>query len=232
MAKPHPSNAPGPFYVEDGCCIRCGVPHDIAPELFDWAEDESHCFVRRQPVDSEETDSMVRALWSAEVSCIRYCGTDPALLRRLAELGSAGECDVDPGRTRLRFRDRAVFRSRLGEADSAVDLADRFEASLRVEERPYPYKFRPRRRWRPAKVIFSWDAGLLGRRGHFHSVTFAKAGGESGLFEARFGLWTSAIHGLALIVDDWLKGPEAAQDVRWFSADELRAGGSGFHMPI
>lgn len=232
MAKAHPCNAPGPFYVEDGCCITCGVPEATAPELFGWTEGEVHCFVRRQPANPEETDAMVRALWSAEAECIRYRGTDPALLKRIAELGSAHLCDENPGRGRLRLRDRVVFRSRLGETDRAVDLADRFQASLLAEEAPYPYKFRPRRRWRPARVIFSWNAGLLGRRGHFHSVTFAKVGGESGLFEARLGLWSSAIHGLSLIVDDWLKGPEGAEDVRWFSADEFRAGGSGYHMPI
>lgn len=231
MTKAHPCNVPGPFYVEEGCCITCGVPESLAPDLFGWAEDEAHCFVRRQPASSDETDSMVRAMWSAEVSCIRYRGSDSALLKRLAELGSAAECDMDPGRTRLRFRDRAVFRARLGEADSPVDLADRFQASLLAEERPYPIHFRPRRRWRPARVILSWDAGILGR-GHFHSVTFAVAGDDSGRFEARLGFWSSAVHGLGLLVDDWLKGPEGAQDVRWFSADEIRSGGSGYHMPI
>lgn len=160
--RPHPSNAPGPFYVDDGCCIRCAIPTEIAPDLLGWTEDDTHCFVRRQPVDSAETDAMVQALWSAEADCIRYRGADAALLK-IAELGSADLCDVSPGRTRLRFRDHVDFRSRLGEADRAVDLADRFQASLLAEERPHPYVFRPRRRWRPAKVIFSWDAGLLGR---------------------------------------------------------------------
>lgn len=231
MTRPHPSNAPGPFYVEDGCCIRCAVPSEIAPELFGWTEEDTHCFVRRQPADPAEMDSMIQALWSAEADCIRYRGSDPALLKRIAELGSAELCDVDPGGTRMRIRDHVVFRSRLDEADRAVDLADRFQAALLAEERPHPYRFRPRRRWRPAKVIFSWDAGL-GGRGHFHSVAFAKASGGSGLFEARLGIRSVAIQGLGLLVDEWLKGPEAAEDVRWFSADELNAGGSGSHMPI
>jgi len=228
MAKAHPSNAPGPFYVEEGCCIACAVPHQIAPDLFGWTEGDTHCFVRRQPADPAETDAMVRALWSGEVDCIRYRGADPALLKRIAELGSADLCDVQPGRTRLRVRDRVVFRSRLGETDRAAGLADRFEASLRAKDRPF--QFRPRRRWRPAKVIFSWDAEIF-RRGHFHSVSFAEAGG-GGRFEARLDFWSGAKQGLGLIVHDWLTGPEGAEDVRWFSANELRAGGPGFHMPI
>jgi hypothetical protein len=229
MAKPHPSNAPGPFYVEDGCCNTCGVPYEIAPDLFGLTECGTHCFVQRQPASPEETDSMVRALWSAEASCLRYSGSDPALLRRLAEFGGAGECDIDPGRIRPRFRNRAVFRSRLGESDRAVALADRFEAFLLAEDRPYPYQVRPRRRWRPAKIIFSWEAGFFGL-GHFHSVTFAQAG--AGRFEARLGFPSAATHGLGLLVDDWLKGREAAEEVRWFSVDERKAGGKGYHMPI
>lgn len=231
MANPHPCNAPGPFYVEDGCCISCGVPETTAPELFGWTEGESHCFVRRQPASPDETDSMVRALWAAEVECIRYRGEDPALLKRIAELGSPHLCDAEPGGGRLRIRDHVVFRSRLGGTDGPVALADRFQAALLAEAGPWPYRFRPRRRWRPAKVILSWDAGLSGR-GHYHSVAFAKADGHSGLFEARLGFWSSALQGLALIVDDWLKGPEGAEEVRWFRAGEARTGGSGFHMPL
>ena len=29
----HPLNAFGPFYVGDGECISCGVPHVVAPDL-------------------------------------------------------------------------------------------------------------------------------------------------------------------------------------------------------
>jgi hypothetical protein len=231
MANAHPSSVPGPFYVEDGCCISCGVPHEIAPDLFGWTGADSHCFVRRQPAGPEEADAMVRALWSSEVSCIRYRGEDPAMIRRLAENGSADQCDVAAERTRLRLRNHVVFRSRLGEADRPADLADRFQESLREDGHPYPYQFRPRRRWRPAKVIFSWDSGIL-RRGHFHSVTFAKASDSDGRFEAKLGFWSIAAQGLGLIVHDWLVGSEGAEDVRWFSAEEYRTGASGYHMPI
>ena len=27
------------FYVEEGCCMSCGVPQSIAPELVGWREE-------------------------------------------------------------------------------------------------------------------------------------------------------------------------------------------------
>jgi hypothetical protein len=238
MAKAHPCNVPGPFYVEDGCCLTCSVPHDIAPGLFGWTKDESHCFVRRQPASPGEIDSAIRALWSAEASCIRYRGADPALLKRIAELGEPDQCDVDPGSARVRVRDRVFFSSAQSETDTALHLADRFRAHLATSDRHFPYTLRPRRRWRPARVVFSWDASLLRsassllRRSHFHSVEFAASRRGSGRFEARLTGWRPAANGLGLLVDDWLKTVEAAVDVRWFSADEYASGAEGFHMPI
>jgi hypothetical protein len=199
--------------------------------MFGWTDDETHCFVRRQPENADEIDGAVRALWSSEVDCIRYRGTDPALLKRIAELGGADRCDVDQGRVRMRIRDRVLLRSRLGEADSATALADRFRSYLAEADRPWPYRLRPRRRWRPARVIFSWDSGITGK-GHFNSVTFAVCGEGKGRFLARLAAWSPAATGLALLVHDWLKEAEAAEEVRWFSLDELDSGKPGFHMPI
>jgi hypothetical protein len=231
VAKAHPCNAPGDFYVEDGCCITCGVPHMVAPDLFGWTDDESHCFVRRQPASPEEVDSAVHALWSAEASCIRYRGTDRALLNRIAEMGEADQCDLHPGPVAVRIRDRVTFASGAGDGDSPLALADRFRAHLATDDRPHPYKVRPRRPWRPARAIFSWDV-LPGRRGHFHSVDFTVSRRKSDRFEARLTGWRPAANGLGLMFDKWLKTVEGATDIRWFSIDEYDRGGDGFHMPI
>jgi len=231
MAKAHPSNAPGPFYVEEGCCISCGVPHDVAPEIFAWAEGERHCFVARQPRDGDEIDRTLRALWSAETDCIRYRGSDPALVKRIAELGGGAQLDTDPGDVGERFRDLVTFRSAI-EQDSAGDLADRFRAQLGAHAGPCPYHLRPRRAWRPTRVVFSWTVGVS-RWPQYHSVTFAARSERKGRFEARLSsAWAPARRGLAIIVQDWLKSSEAAQDVRWFSLDELYSGAPGFHAPF
>ena len=36
----------------------------------------------------------------------------------------------------------------------------------------------------------------------------------------------------ALLIHDWLKEAEAADDVRWYSLDEQDSGSPGLHMPI
>ncbi len=67
-------NVVGDFYVEDGCCTSCGVPTAEAPDLFDDGTEQ--CFVRKQPVSSEERQRMLEVLYVQELGCIRYGGRD------------------------------------------------------------------------------------------------------------------------------------------------------------
>jgi hypothetical protein len=97
--KRHRLNVVGPFYVEDGCCTRCGVPDATAPELFGEVDDS--CFVKLQPQTASEVDRMLRAMITSEVGCIRYAGVDAAVIRRLAESGEGALADV-PLRLTLR----------------------------------------------------------------------------------------------------------------------------------
>ncbi|HEY9126263.1 MAG TPA: hypothetical protein VIM62_04010, partial [Acidobacteriaceae bacterium] len=48
-------SAPGDFYVESGCCISCGVPQAVAPDLVGWIEDEKflRCYWIKQPETPE-----------------------------------------------------------------------------------------------------------------------------------------------------------------------------------
>ena len=96
MADPYPRNAPDPFYVANDCCITCGVPVDIAPELFSWDERieyPGHCFVSRQPANNAEVDLMLEVMKCAEVDCLRYRGDDRALRGRLAQEGHNNQCE-------------------------------------------------------------------------------------------------------------------------------------------
>jgi hypothetical protein len=104
-------NVIGPFYVEDGCCMLCGVPDSLAPELFGGTDD--HCYVKRQPDTPDEIDAMVHVMVSQDLVCIRYAGSDETLLRRLAENGETDQCDVTAPRgvAALR-RDHVVFVTR------------------------------------------------------------------------------------------------------------------------
>jgi len=87
-------NAPGDFYVEDGRCITCGAPHDAAPALMAWTDDNSHCFFRRQPSTKEEVEQAIQAVRCSEVCALRYAGNDPDILRRLKEAGMGDQCDA------------------------------------------------------------------------------------------------------------------------------------------
>jgi len=91
---PHPSNARGDFYVEDGCCLTCAVPFDIAPDLFAWVEGEGQCYVKKQPATPAELDRMLAAIAAAEAQCIRYKGRERAIGIRLAQTGDGAVCDA------------------------------------------------------------------------------------------------------------------------------------------
>ena len=99
MAEPYPKNVPGPFYVENACCITCGIPTEEAPEVFAWdhnGEFDSHCFVHCQPQTPEAISKGLKAIKHAEIDCIRYRGSDPAIKQRLVEQGSEDNIDPPP----------------------------------------------------------------------------------------------------------------------------------------
>ena len=105
-------NVIGPFYVEDGCCTSCGVPASIAPELFSQS-DREHCYVRRQPENAAETEAMLRVIVTQDLGCIRYGGSDPAVLRCLVESGERAQCDVPTPRGVVPMRrDHVTFIAR------------------------------------------------------------------------------------------------------------------------
>jgi hypothetical protein len=65
-------NVVGDFYVEDGCCLSCGVPEAEAPGLFAFGPEQ--CYVRKQPSTPDEMRQMLEALYVQELGCIRYGG--------------------------------------------------------------------------------------------------------------------------------------------------------------
>lgn len=73
--RAHPLNAPGKFYVEDDCCITCGIPFVKTADLFAWAEDDGpspgQCYVWRQPDTVDEVNRMRWTIDNQELGCIR-----------------------------------------------------------------------------------------------------------------------------------------------------------------
>lgn len=236
MPKAFPENAPGPFYVEQDCCITCGVPMEIAPDIFDWSANQSHCFVRRQPATADELDRTLQAMWSAEAECIRYRGADPLLADRIAQFGLGRNCDNFPGGPRPDPRTRATFQS-ARDGDTPESLAARLRAFLSREQpdRYLPYDVRPARRWRPATVRFSWDKPLaapIGRRAHYNDVRFGHGPGPNRFNAVTASGLRGAAISLALLVHDWLRDEEKAGDIRWFARRGDWASSSGWHLPL
>lgn len=92
---PHLANVPGTFYVEDGCCISCGVWEDVAPDLLAWLPggDYSHCYVARQPETEAELSRMMDAMHVGEVDCIRARNCRPDWAEKLREAGVGHQID-------------------------------------------------------------------------------------------------------------------------------------------
>ena len=80
----------GDFYVQATCCMSCGVPQEIAPDLVGWTnENRTECYWLKQPMTPDELDRAVKIIHTQELGCHRYSGKDPAILRRLP----AEDCD-------------------------------------------------------------------------------------------------------------------------------------------
>ena len=82
--------AAGDFYVQAQCCLSCGVPQAVAPDLVGWTnETHRQCYWIKQPQTSDELDRAIKLIHSQELGCHRYSGTEPDILRRLP----AEDCD-------------------------------------------------------------------------------------------------------------------------------------------
>jgi hypothetical protein len=76
--KAYSRNTAGDFYVEEGCCLGCGVPWHEAPDHF--AVDKVQCYVKRQPADEAEIRRVISAMHLQEMGCIRYKGRDQKII--------------------------------------------------------------------------------------------------------------------------------------------------------
>jgi ferredoxin len=228
--RPHSKNAPGPFYVVDGCCTACGVPVSVAPDLFVYDESD-HCYVKRQPRTEEEFDRAFRAIWGAELQCIRYRGDDPAVLRRFAELGEPHLCDVPPSPAiRPVVRDHVTFDTASPDyfVLSAVDLAEAFRGHLfRLDKQRerlgldtrFRYRFMPLSGDATTAVLtYSWFEN------DYHSVEFHVIG-EPGRrwLVSHFSAARTGGRGVSNQLDDWLKGAGHFCFIRWYAGEDWRS---------
>ena len=99
--RKHPAvkeNVPGGFYVEEGCCTMCGVPHAEAPALFggltkNGKRTQEQCFVKKQPETGEELNQMINVMATQDLDCIRYSGSDQNIKARIIGEGEGNQID-------------------------------------------------------------------------------------------------------------------------------------------
>jgi hypothetical protein len=209
----HLKNAPGPFYVADGCCTACGVTNAIAPDLF-ASDANNHCYVKRQPSTADEIDAALRVMRTQELGCIRYCGDDETILRRLAEAGESAQCDnASPEESYIVLRNHVTFTAKTPELRdwTCVTILQSLEKFLL--RRPYTEIIRI-----PPVVGDSNEANLLVSwyEGVFHRVTIHSLPGE----EQQWLVRHSFNVGLSEFIDDWLKQSEEFDRVRWYSQEQ------------
>jgi hypothetical protein len=214
---PHPMNAPGPFYVEHGCCITCGVPETEAPQLF--GSHDAHCFVRRQPETPNEADQMMDTMLWSEVDCIRYRGTDRDVIQRLGENGLMPQVDFAPDalidaivRSYVRFDVTSAPKPK------PLDLANQYKSHLQSER---DYKFRG-----PHKGLFTTTTWLeySWYQEKYHRITFSRAPQSNGyLINIQESAATRA---LARNIQNWLKSNSEVTNPIWFTAQQWQAGGT------
>lgn len=81
-------NRGGDFYTDCTLCLTCDLPHMRAPELMAYVQHSgggsTHCVFTRTPRTPEELDRAIDAMCESEVCGIRYGGTDPEILRKIA----------------------------------------------------------------------------------------------------------------------------------------------------
>lgn len=95
--QPHHMNAPGAFYVVNQDCMTCGYPHVLAPDLMSWEMNsegrEAHCYFRKQPETSQEIEQAVKAVEGSCCGALRYCGSDPEIIKKLRDAGCGNAID-------------------------------------------------------------------------------------------------------------------------------------------
>jgi hypothetical protein len=77
-------SASGDFYVESDCCVSCGVPQAVAPDLVGWTDEtESQCCWIKQPETPREMLQAFKLFDGQDLGCHRYAGSDPEIQSRI-----------------------------------------------------------------------------------------------------------------------------------------------------
>lgn len=219
--RPHPKNAPGPFYVVNGCCMMCMAPHEQAPTLMGFDDLDGHCFVKQQPQTDEEIYLAIRAVRSSEVQCLHYGGDDPNILLRLVEIGEADACDLRLPTTSVPIlRNHVTFAASF--ADEVWDVAIAFKdyiLSLNSERVRFQVTHL-KRIDRAVEFAYSWYED------HLYTLSFEVGEPLTDRWLVHHSpVWDVGSVGVSLMLDDWMRSDPRFHDFRWYTSDVwVRAG--------
>ena len=73
MPKKLEENAPGKFYVTDGC-DGCGLCFSVALQNFMYNNDATYYYIYQQPVDEREVNDIRQAMLVCPQDCIKDDG--------------------------------------------------------------------------------------------------------------------------------------------------------------
>ena len=218
--KPYPKNVAGDFYVEDGCCITCMVPEAYAPNLMGFDEENTHCFVAKQPTDENEVYQILKAAWAAEVGCIRYGGKNPQILKRLAEAGVSEACDEQQLVHKIKplLRNHVTFE--YSQIQTESELANELKDYILSKNAEYDrYKVsRTKTDKLGTTFSFSWYEN------NYHSIWFSRT--ESANVWHIFHSLENEVLGsksISLLIDEWLKSVDKFSAVKWQTNREWKS---------
>lgn len=211
-----PLNAPGPFYVAKDQCITCMAPEAEAPSLMAFDEERSSCYFRRQPESPDETYRAMRACWVSCCGAVRYGGSDPDVIARLANIGLASQIDLPVKEPVHRVvRDRATFEydATASPKELAADLGAELVAAFphgTVSETVGGDEW--------ASFVWSWAESIPGAR---MALEVRRLAGVGDQWMVRL---TEPEHvaapSIGTSVDDALRATGRAQNLRWHTLAE------------
>lgn len=211
--KPHPKNASGDFYVQDGCCLACMAPHAIAPELMGFDDSEQHCFVKLQPRSDAELFQAIRMVRSADLQCIRYCGRDSEIVRRLAEIGEADACDF-PSSAEPILRNHVTFVSAIADEAQGIGIAlrdyvvNQFSQRASAGVKPLSVE--------GDTVSFSY----CWYEEKYYTVWVERGEPSTNRWLVRHSpTWEVGSIAVTLEIDDWLRSDSGFSEFRWYTEE-------------
>jgi len=222
--KPHPLNAPGDFYVEDGCCTACEVPFTEAPGQFKY-DDSYHCYVCRQPSTPEDINGMLNAIACSELQCIRYRGADAQIFDRLAAIGEVEICDNPPTGFQPRIRNHVAFTTAADVSlPHLVSQFTKFLEEQKTDSFSYDIK-RPHVRGTFARLRFAAQITIPEMRSKcqydtakFQSLDASDSRGDFCAYHEN-----ESSPGVSWLLHRWLAAYAEFGNVHWFTKNEWLA---------